>query len=144
MEMSNSLESVQALDLDNVSDESDPEKMIECADETTMLPEKSENGKQRKLVPGSCVFDLVEVDVSNRLGFRLSVNEPVSETVIQCDDPLDVECAVNMDVQCIPYPPIGDEVILDEDYECEEPNIVKMAQTLVISKWPEMHSVFSK
>ena len=106
------------------------------------------------------------LDVDNALGAVSSVDEAVSEEVIECEDETtmelqesengkqsrggpgsavyDLEYAVNMYVKCTPYPPIGDEVVLDEEYKCEEPEIVKRAQTLVISKWPEMHAVFSK
>jgi hypothetical protein len=106
------------------------------------------------------------VDVDNAVGDASPVDALVSEKVIECaDDTImheqesgngrqskagrgsavyDLEYAVNIYAECNPYPPISDEVVLDEEYKCEEPEIVKTAQTLVISKWPEMHSVFSK
>jgi hypothetical protein len=125
MKMSNSLVSVQASDADYVSLEL-------VSEEITTLRQESENGKQRRLVPGSRVFDLEILDVPKRVCAPVSAND------------LDMECLLNTRSECIPYPPIGDEVMLDEEYKCEEPDIVKRAQTLVISKWPEMHSVFSK
>ena len=97
------------------------------------------------------------VDVDNGVGDVSPVDALVSEKVIECADDTgrqskggpgsavyDLEYAVNMYATCTPYPPIGDEVVVDEEYKCEEPEIVKTAQSLVISKWPEMHSVFSK
>jgi hypothetical protein len=97
-----------------------------------------------------------EVDVDNGVGDVSPVDALVSEKVIECTDNtgrqskagpgsavFDLEYAVNMYAECIPYPAIGDEVVLDEEYNCKEPEIAKMAQSLVISKWPEMRAVFS-
>ena len=97
------------------------------------------------------------VDVDNGVGNVSPVDALVSEKVMECAEDTgrqskagpgsavyDLEYAVNMYAECIPYPAIGDEVVVDEEYKCEEPEIVKTAQSLVISKWPEMHAVFSK
>jgi hypothetical protein len=32
----------------------------------------------------------------------------------------------------------------DEQYECKEPEIVKIARSVILKKWPEMKSEFSK
>jgi hypothetical protein len=56
----------------------------------------------------------------------------------------DLQYVLDINAVCNPYPAIGEKVVLDEEYECEEPEIVRMAQSLLHSKWPEMHSAFSK
>ena len=106
------------------------------------------------------------LDVDNGPGAVSSVEDLVSVQEMECEDETglellesencksstggpgsavyDLEYGVNMYAKCTPYPPIGDEVVLDQDYKCEEPEIVEKAQSLVISKWPEMHAVFSK
>jgi endo-alpha-1,4-polygalactosaminidase (GH114 family) len=108
------------------------------------------------------------LDVDNAVGDVLSpVDALVSEEVFECEDDAtmdeqesengrqrkagrggsavyDLEYIVDMNAECKPYPQISDKVVLDEEYKCEEPEIVRTAQSLVNSKWPEMHSVFSK
>jgi hypothetical protein len=101
------------------------------------------------------------VDVDNAVGDISPVDALVSEKVLECVDEqepgngrqskggpgsavYDLEYAVDVRAECKPYPRISHKVVLDEEYKCEEPEIVKTAQTLVISKWPEMNSVFSK
>jgi hypothetical protein len=114
-------EAAKVLDVDNAVGDVSPvdalvsEEFFECEDDATMDEEESENGVQRKAGRGSAVYDL--------------------------------EYVVDMNAEwcCKPYPPISDKVVLDKEYKCEEPEIVRTAaQSLVHSKWPEMHSAFSK
>jgi hypothetical protein len=105
------------------------------------------------------------LDVDNAVGDVSPVDALVSEEVSECKDDAtmdeeepksgrprksgpgsavyDFQYVVDMNAECKPYPPISDKVVLDEEYKCEEPEIVRTAQSLLHSKWPEMHSAFS-